>query len=531
MLMALLLLGLLPLAVLPGIMNSDGSDADAPDDDLEPEPDIEQSGDILTTDALPQDDSVDFNSGDTILPDFMPSQDSVTLRIADGGAGDFFVEDQAEGASLTYQHDGGEASLMFEGLGTVPFDDISLELSDPVTGGVTTVSFASVLDVGALSPDVEGDLAAASISALAPVHDDDTASDGDDPADIILPSDPEAPDAPNGNTPDPSSILSPEHGDDGTPVSEVSGQVVTNLDNSGESLELADDPDAGGDDASLVLNDGAPVIFSAGILQQVYGGDGADSITAGDEAAMIDGGAGNDVLNAGEGTAAILGGDGDDTILGSDESTSDYFIDGGDGDDLISGGAADEILDGGAHNAAPVDGSDDDTIDGGAGDDTIRGGYGADLLSGGAGDDQIDHLGHAGQRIVAEHHEFAWHTDGEADTLIGGEGNDTITFDGADTATGGTGADIFWLYSDTDVDEADNIAEVTDFTPGEDFLRVTLNPHAGYGALDVVVSDEGSDSIVMINGEVVAILRGGAGASTEDVYAEVVDDIFPAGRP
>ncbi|MFT6451466.1 MAG: Ca2+-binding RTX toxin-like protein [Halocynthiibacter sp.] len=217
-------------------------------------------------------------------------------------------------------------------------------------------------------------------------------------------------------------------------------------------------------------------------------------------------------------------------MLGGDESASDYFIDGGAGDDQITGGAADEILDGGVHDAASLTGSDNDTIDGGAGDDTIRGGYGADVLSGGDGDDQIDHLGNAGQRIVAEHHEFAWHIDGEADTLNGGAGNDTITFDGADTATGGAGADVFWLYSDTDVDEADNIAEMTDFTPGEDFLRVTLNPHSGYGALDVVVSDEGSDSLVMINGEVVAILRGGAGASTEDVYAEVVDDIFPAGR-
>ncbi|MGH1331598.1 MAG: calcium-binding protein [Paracoccaceae bacterium] len=536
--MALLFLGLLPLAVLPGMMNSDDLDAsDDADDTFEPESELAQSGDILAGDDAPQDASLDFSSGETTLSDFTPGQDSITLRIADGGAGDFYVEDAPEGTSLMYQHEDGEASLMFEGLDTVPFADITLELSDPVTGGVTTVELASILEEAALLPGGEDDLQSTqfnggeALSALAPQHDDDTANDEGATADEVLaPTDPEAADEPSSDDPDPDSILTPQHSDDGAPETSYSEQQITTLGDTGEALALPDDPDAGGDVASLVLNNGAPVIFSGGILQQVYGGDGADTIAAGDEAAMIDGGAGDDLLSAGEGTAAILGGDGADTILGGEESASDYFVDGGAGDDLITGGAADEILDGGVHDVAPLEGSDNDTIDGGAGDDTIRGGYGADMLSGGAGDDQIDHLGHAGQRIVAEHHEFAWHIDGEADTLSGGEGNDTITFDGADTATGGAGADVFWLYSDTDVDEADNIAEITDFTPGEDFLRVTLNPHAGYGALDVVVSDEGSDSLVMINGEVVAILRGGAGASTEDVYAEVVDDIFPAGR-
>ncbi|MFT6607813.1 MAG: Ca2+-binding RTX toxin-like protein [Halocynthiibacter sp.] len=531
--MALLFLGLLPLAVLPGIMNSDSSGSVDPEDDEDDiEQELAQSGDMFANEDLAEDTSVDFNSGETTLSDFTPGQDSVTLRIADGGEGDFYVEQAPEGTSLTYQHDDGEASLMFEGLDAVPFSDISLELSDPVTGGVTTVSLSSILEEAALSPSGEDDLLSEpeAVSALAPSNDDDTAGGDDVVENLISATDPEAADILSNEGPDPDSIISPSNSDDGAPVAAFSEQVDTNLNDTGEALALLDDPVAGGDAASLVLSDGVPVIFSGGILQHVNGGAGSDTITAGDEAAIIDGGAGDDVLSAGEGTSAILGGDGADTILGGDESASDYFIDGGAGDDQITGGAADEILDGGVHDAASLTGSDNDTIDGGAGDDTIRGGYGADVLSGGDGDDQIDHLGNAGQRIVAEHHEFAWHIDGEADTLNGGAGNDTITFDGADTATGGAGADVFWLYSDTDVDEADNIAEMTDFTPGEDFLRVTLNPHSGYGALDVVVSDEGSDSLVMINGEVVAILRGGAGASTEDVYAEVVDDIFPAGR-
>ena len=58
---------------------------------------------------------------------------------------------------------------------------------------------------------------------------------------------------------------------------------------------------------------------------------------------------------------------------------------------------------------------------------------------------------------------------------------------------------------------------------------MSLNPNIGEnGAPDVLVepSADGSDGVVIVNGDVVAILRGAPDATVSDVYAEVRADIF-----
>ncbi len=169
---------------------------------------------------------------------------------------------------------------------------------------------------------------------------------------------------------------------------------------------------------------------------------------------------------------------------------------------------------------------DDDTIVGGGGDDIITGGYGADTLVGGDGDDVIDHLGRAEQDISAPHHAFAWHIDNDADALFGGDGNDTLIMDRADNATGGTGNDTFWVYFDDA--SGSGAADVGDFTVGEDFLRITLNPELDHGdmVLRVEPSDDGADGIVRVNDAIVAILRGAANATEADMLVEVTENIF-----
>ncbi len=295
-----------------------------------------------------------------------------------------------------------------------------------------------------------------------------------------------------------------------------------------DGFALGDDGIEGTGEGTLGSWDGTPLIESQGEVNVISGGAGDDSLSAGDEAAYVFGGAGNDTLAAGEGAAALFGGAGNDIITGSDavreDGTAAAYLDGGSGDDVILGGDADEVISGGEHDADSAPGND--TLSGGGGDDAIRGGLGADTLSGGAGDDVLDHFGNSEELVIAERHEFSWHIDNDPDLLDGGEGNDTLIFDRADTATGGSGNDTFWLYHDTG--SGAGFAEITDFAPGEDFLRVSLNPDLNSGEPEVEVgpSDDGEDGLVIVNGEVVAVLRGTPDVALSDIYVDVPQNIF-----
>jgi len=318
-----------------------------------------------------------------------------------------------------------------------------------------------------------------------------------------------------------------EQGDATAGIGFLGTQVTQTVDialgDGDDLLGLGGEQDHGGGGGTLGDWDGTPLIRTAGDLSVVDAGAGDDTITTGTGAAYVFGGEGADRIEVGEGIAAVFGGAGDDLITGGD--TAPAYLDGGAGDDVIIGGDAGEIIEGGVHIGGTGE-TDDDTISGGAGDDVIRGGYGADTLSGDAGDDVIDHLGTSDERVVAERHAFSWHIDDEADTLDGGAGDDTLIMDRADTATGGSGDDVFWLYFDQD--SGVGAAEITDFEPGSDFLRVSLNPEVVHGTPDVEVmpSQDGDDGLVIINGDVVAILQGAADATAADVFVEVRDDVF-----
>jgi Ca2+-binding RTX toxin-like protein len=292
-------------------------------------------------------------------------------------------------------------------------------------------------------------------------------------------------------------------------------------------VNLADDGITGTGAGTIEMGETAPVIVSNAAIEVIDAGAGDDQITTGDSAAFAFGGEGDDTLTAGEGAAALYGGVGQDVLQAGEpgQYIDGQYLDGGTGNDQILGGSGQDTLEGGEHGDAISAG--DDTIDGGAGNDVIRGGYGADLLIGGQGDDVIDHLGRTEQREVITQHEFAWHTDGAADTLEGGEGDDMLIFDRSDEASGGAGNDVFWLWHDGA--DGGDIAEVTDFVVGEDFLRVSLNPHIGENdEPDILVepSTDGNDGMVIVNGDLVAILRGAPTATVSDVYAEVRADVF-----
>lgn len=388
------------------------------------------------------------------------------------------------------------------------------------------------------------------LDPLQPITDDDIPFDGADidPGEVLTPiTDDDEPF--EGVEIDPDEVLSPitEPGDDyagggsalqdliasETDYSAGVGMLGERIGETGETalgpddniFSADDDGTPGTSSGALTDWDGTPILSDEVPIAVIDGGAGDDEITLGNGAGYAFGGEGDDTLIAGEGKAALFGGEGDDAIKG-DANGLGLWADGGTGHDTITGGRGEDTLHGGGHSADGEGKGDDDLINGGAGDDLIAGGYGADTLIGGAGDDVINHLGRLEEEIHWERHDFSWHIDNDADALDGGEGNDTLIMDRADTATGDAGADVFWVYFDGASGEG--AAQITDFTIGEDFLRVTLNPMMDHGDMNVDVnpSDDGQDGIVRVNGETVAVLQGTPGASAADVYVEVVDNIF-----
>lgn len=173
------------------------------------------------------------------------------------------------------------------------------------------------------------------------------------------------------------------------------------------------------------------------------------------------------------------------------------------------------IVTGGAGDDAIATGDDAAIVDAGAGNDTIFGGDGTAILSGGEGDDTLYAGNDPGSAYVLS-------GDAGADALYGGDQDDTLIMDVEDHAEGGAGADEFWLYYDANADVGH--ARITDFSEGEDMLRVTLDPDDSYdGAVTVQVSPtpDGASSQVVVNGDIVAVLYGTPNASIDDVYVEI----------
>ncbi|AJE45150.1 putative Ig domain-containing protein,putative calcium-binding protein [Celeribacter indicus] len=173
---------------------------------------------------------------------------------------------------------------------------------------------------------------------------------------------------------------------------------------------------------------------------------------------------------------------------------------------IVIGGAGDDTI---------VTGDAAAIVEGGDGNDMIRGGDGTAILSGGAGDDVI----HAGDDTGSH---YILSGGGGADALHGGAAADTILMDISDTASGGAGADLFRLGLEPG--NAAGHAEITDFTRGEDLLRITLAPEEeGQPAptVEVVQSEDGTASGVVVNGQLVAVLRGAPNVTADDIVVEV----------
>jgi Ca2+-binding RTX toxin-like protein len=268
------------------------------------------------------------------------------------------------------------------------------------------------------------------------------------------------------------------------------------------------------------------------------GTSGDDTMRGGSSDDNIEGSRGNDVIDGGAGDDDIEGGWDNDTLGGG---AGDDDMDGGRGDDTLLGGSGEDYLRGGQGDDVLQGGTGHDTMTGGQGDDTFvyRAGDGDDVITdftpgedtiliGGndtdgyeisydpqTGNSTITYAGGTitveGVQVTADDIQFqGWATNndddvrgGEADdTLLAGGGDDTVTggagedaiaggsgnddIDGGagndyieggrgdDTITGGAGNDMFVYY------EGDGDDVITDFTPGEDTIRLVGVDEDGY---------------------------------------------------
>lgn len=552
MIAALILLSLLPLAVLPLFDgSSEDAQSDAPDAAQDAgEVDQDALGDFIGGDetdtaAKGRLFTLDDDPGTTLLEDFQPGEDLVELDLSavdQDVTFDTATTDAGSAVSFSVSADAA-TTLLFEGLTEVPVGDIMLKLVDEETGDPFEISLADLIAEGrdegegdspVLDPTEDPD--PAGLEPGAPVDgpildpiDPDTPADLNTGADlsggVLQPTDPNAEQFGAGSDLALRDLITRDTEGGLTGMSatlaeaDAAGVQDTQL-SEGSDTEVLNT--SGPAEGALSMDQSAPVLSSTGRIEVVDGGAGDDAITTGSAAALAFGGDGNDTLTGGAGATALFGGTGADSI---DTGENGGFADGGSGNDTLQGGAGADLLEGGEHRATGVG---DDLLDGGDGDDTLRGGHGADTLIGGAGDDVVDHLGRHETRETITQREFAWHVGGDADSLAGGAGNDTLVFDSNDSATGGDGSDVFWLYDGAE--DADAVAQVEDFVPGVDFLRISVNPQTGVtGApqVEVRASEDGQDGLVIVNGELAAVLKGAPNATTSDVYAEVTLDIFP----
>ncbi|AUC52192.1 hypothetical protein CDO87_02875 [Sagittula sp. P11] len=167
-----------------------------------------------------------------------------------------------------------------------------------------------------------------------------------------------------------------------------------------------------------------------------------------------------------EGIGFQAGTGGSDTLVGTDLGIDqkDHLV-GGSGDDTLTGGEGADTLDGG---------DDDDSVAGGAGDDLIIGGTGSDMIDGGADTDTLDYSALSGSVIVDANSGESQHSLGDLDNFTSIErfiltgsgdvffgdsgdmfvsalgGNDHLTNGpGRDTLLGGSGNDtISFIYGD-----------------------------------------------------------------------------------
>lgn len=229
-------------------------------------------------------------------------------------------------------------------------------------------------------------------------------------------------------------------------------------------------------------------------LTIVDGGAGDDHITVSGTDIWVEGGEGRDHIDAsGLISGGIHAGTGDTVILGDAARNVEVY-----GRDFtLHGGAADVS----ATGLGAV------SFFGGEGDDYLAATGDGALLDGGAGHDTLDGAYNTYRLLPTHNSGFGDMIGAGSDRLIGGDGNDVIRFDHADTVTGGEGADLLRGFL-----QPGETALVTDFDPAEDRAEIqvqALSPDRTAGG--ITLERDGADSLLLLDGSPILRLADTAG--------------------
>lgn len=257
--------------------------------------------------------------------------------------------------------------------------------------------------------------------------------------------------------------------------------------------------------------------------ETLNGTDRYDTLSGTEGDDLITGFAGFDDITAAGGDDTVYGGLGKDLLQGE---RGDDTLFGEDWNDGLFGGAGDDTLSGGSGNDLLVGGTGNDVLDGGTGNDDLFGSSGSDTLTGGAGDDTLAGSDLFTRDLTAQDYrdlragELNRDEDGEivfdffaitgapetpaADTLYGGDGNDTLALGTADEAFGGAGEDDFIVGDWIDPARAPTV--IRDFDTAEDVLVVALADNAADAPVDII--DDGDGMEVQINGRTIVRVEG-----------------------
>lgn len=241
-------------------------------------------------------------------------------------------------------------------------------------------------------------------------------------------------------------------------ISDASGSDTVDLSvfTTGATIDLSST-------SSYSESTGNSVSWTAGQIENVVTGSGADSLTGSSTTNILISGNGADTLTGGGGNDDLVGDAGNDTYKFSGTWGKDY-VDDSEGTDALdftgttaaltvnlSTGSTNEVTDG--TNLINWFGDAIENVTAGSGNDTVKGNSEANVIDGASGNDNLS--GFSG-----------------ADTLTGGLGMDTLT-GGADndSLAGGDGNDVYFFANDWGVDTVSDTAD----TDKADLSNVTSN--------------------------------------------------------
>jgi Ca2+-binding RTX toxin-like protein len=281
-------------------------------------------------------------------------------------------------------------------------------------------------------------------------------------------------------------------------------------------------------------------------VEQVTTGNGNDRVTGSSAANSLNGGNGNDTLDGAGGNDTLAGGAADDSLMGGDGNDTFPCGSATDGADQIIGGGGRDTVDYSARTVGVLvytDGINNDgnhiagtavtdehdnvaadveNLIGSATGDDLRGSQNvANVIDGRGGDDYV-------RTSLNDPDVMAHRTDGGADTLIGGAGDDYLDaiFSRANHQfTGGDGNDLMRVGYGVDVVDGGNGTDTVSYnyrgirSAGNSFGNVTLS-------LDGVANDgetgEGDNVLTNVENAV-------TGSGHDTITGSSADNLFISG--